>query len=87
MGHQITFNFLTSFYQKTSASTLKFGNKLWTTKELFSAINDTYLQSLDEKYKTGFSFLQDQEPEKAVNEWISDVTNKKINKLYGNENQ
>jgi len=69
-------------YEKTSASTLKFGNKLWTTKELFSAINDTYLQSLDEKYKTGFSFLEDQEPEKAVNEWISDVTNKKINKLY-----
>ena len=39
--------------------------------------------SLDEKYKTGFSFLEDEEPEKAVNDWISEVTNNKIKKLYG----
>ena len=72
-------------YQKTSKNTLKFGNKLWTTEELFSKINGTYLLSLDEKYKTGFSFLEEEEPEKAVNDWISDVTNKKIKKLYGND--
>lgn len=69
-------------YEKTSTNTLKFGNKLWTTEELFTKINDTYLLSLDEKYKTGFSFLEEVEPEKAVNEWIADVTNNKIKKLY-----
>ena len=50
---------------------------------MFAEINDTYLEALDTKYKTGFSFLEDVEPEKAVNEWISEVTNKKINKLFG----
>jgi len=69
-------------YEKNSANTFKFGNKVWTSKDLFAEINDTYLEALDTKYKTGFSFLEDVEPEKAVNEWISEVTNKKINKLF-----
>jgi serine protease inhibitor len=55
---------------------------VWTTKDLFAEINDTYLESLDTMYKTGFSFLEDEEPEKAVNQWVSEVTNNKIKKLY-----
>jgi len=69
-------------YERNSGNTFKFGNKVWTTKEFFSRLNNTYLQALDKNYKTGFSFLEDEEPEKAVNEWISKVTNRKINKLY-----
>merc|ERR1711944_7632 len=57
-------------YAKNSAATFKFGNKVWTTKDLFSKVNDTYLQKLDTSYKTGFSFLEDEEPERAVNNWI-----------------
>ena len=63
--------------------TFKFGNHIWTTKELFSNINDTFVRSLDENYLTGFSFLEDVEPEKAINDWISAITHKKITKLYG----
>jgi len=69
-------------YLKNSATTFKFGNKIWTTKDLYSKVNDTYLEKLDRSYKTGFSFLEDEEPERAVNNWISEVTNKKIDKLY-----
>ena len=67
------------------ANTFKFGNMIWTTEELYSKINDTYLLSLDRNYKTGFSFLEKENPEKAINDWISETTNNKINKLYGKE--
>ena len=46
-------------------------------------INDTFVRSLDENYLTGFSFLEDVEPEKAINDWISAITHNKIKKLYG----
>lgn len=50
---------------------------------MFKRVNTTYLQQLDKSYKTGFSFIEEEEPEKSVNEWISEVTNNKIEKLYG----
>lgn len=71
-----------SDYEKNMQDTFKFGNHIWTTKELFSNINDTFVRSLDENYLTGFSFLEDVEPEKAINDWISAITHNKIKKLY-----
>ena len=65
--------------------TFKFGNHIWTTKELYSNINHTFVMSLDDHYKTGFSFLEDVEPAKAINDWISAITHNKIKKLYGKD--
>ena len=58
---------------------------IWSTPDLFKNgnISNEYLLSLDKNFKTGFKLLADEKPEDAINDWISDVTNKKINKLYG----
>ena len=56
---------------------------IWTTEEFYDKVNNNYLLSLDENYKTGFKILGDESPEDEINNWISNVTNNKINQLYG----
>ena len=56
---------------------------IWTTKDFIKKINNNYLVSLDTNYRTGLKLLENENPEEAINNWISNVTNNKINKLYG----
>ena len=60
---------------------------IWTTEDYFrnGGIRNDYLLALDKSFKTGFKLLADEKPEEAINDWISNVTNNKINKLYGRE--
>ena len=56
---------------------------MWTTPKYFSKINDEYKNKIENLYDANFNKFTAQNPEKAVNEWVKEVTKGKIDKIVG----
>ena len=63
---------------------LSFGNKLWVTKDRFERLQGRYIERLSGIYDAQLDVLRDENPAKVINEWVSEITKGKIDKVIGN---
>ena len=61
---------------------MTYGNKVWTTRNLFFKLEETFLESLDFNYFVEFDVLG-RAPEDQINAWVREKTKEKITELVG----
>jgi len=60
---------------------LTFGNRLWTTKKHYLAIDQDYLLRIRNFYGADIRYFATTNPEKNVNDWVKETTKGKIKKI------
>ena len=62
---------------------LTFGNRIWTSKANYGRISGKFLESTSANYNAEVETLHTIKPERAVNDWVKQVTKGKIEKIVG----
>ena len=63
--------------------TLQFGNRLWTSEKYFPKIEEEYKNNIKKNYDAEFDKLSAVSPEKAINDWVKNITQGKIDQIVG----
>ena len=70
-------------YKILSKNIFSFGNRFYTTEKHYQLIEYDYLVKITQSYDADIKFFAPSNPEKAINEWVKEKTNGKIDKIIG----